>query len=168
MLNHSNKRNEEFSPFILYAKIKNVVKIRLARPEEQPLIAYLEKRLELEVPCLEVNETWLLEVGEEPTGLARITDLGSAFFLSSVGIVPEKRGQGLARKLLETILEGREKDIYLYTIIPEFFFRFGFETTSPASFLPPRTLFSCHLCEPERCFCLVRRKAGKRFSSDMF
>jgi len=136
-----------------------VIKIRLARPEDDPLIAYLERRLEFEVPCFEVNETWLLEARGEPAGLARITDLGPAYFLSSVGIIPEKRGQGLARKLLETILEGREKDIYLYTIIPEFFFRFGFETTAPASFLPSRTLFSCHLCEPEKCFCLVRRRA---------
>jgi len=136
-----------------------MIKIRLARPEDEPLIDYLERRLELEVPYLKINETWLLEVGGELAGLVRITDLGPAYFLSSVGIVPEKRGQGLARKLLETILEGREKDIYLYTIIPEFFFRFGFEKTSPASFLPSRTLFSCHLCEPEKCFCLVRRRA---------
>lgn len=135
-----------------------MIRIRLARSEDQALITELERKLDLEVPSLESSETWLLEERGELVGLAKMADLGPAYFLSSVGIVPEKRGVGLARRLLQTVLEGRDKDIYLYTIIPEFFFRFGFEATNPPVFLPLRNIFSCHRCEPERCLCLVKRK----------
>lgn len=135
-----------------------MIRIRLANPEELSLVAELERKLDLEVPSLKSNETWLLEEEGELVGLAKITDLGPAYFLSSVGIVPEKRGQGLARQLLQTVLKGRDKDIYLYTIIPEFFFPFSFEATTPPLFLPLRNIFSCHHCEPERCLCLVKRK----------
>lgn len=135
-----------------------MIKIRLARSEEQSLIAELEKKLDLEVPDLKSSETWLVEEKGELVGLAKMADLGPAYFLSSVGILPEKRGLGLARQLLQTVLEDRDKDIYLYTIIPEFFFRFDFEVTTPPVFLPSRMIFSCHRCEPERCLCLVKRK----------
>lgn len=135
-----------------------MIKIRQARSEEQSLIAGLERKLQLEVPFLKSDETWLLEEEGEPIGLARITDLGPAFFLSSVGLLPEKRGQGWAKQLLQAVLEGRNKDVYLYTIIPEFFFPFGFEAVDPPAFLPPKSIFACQSCEPDRCLCLVKRK----------
>lgn len=134
-----------------------MIRIRRIISGEEALIAELEKQLDLEVPWLKTSETWLIEDEKKAIGLARITDLGQAYFLSSVGLLPEWRGRGLARLLLQAVLAERKKDVYLYTIIPEFFFRFGFEVVDPPPFLPPRDLFSCHLCQPEKCLCLVKR-----------
>lgn len=138
--------------------MKIMIRIRLAKSDEQSLITELERKLDLEVPSLKASEIWLVEEKGKLVGLAKIADLGPAYFLSSLGLLPEKRGLGLARQLLQIVLDGRDKDIYLYTIIPNFFFRFGFEATTPPLFLPSRNIFSCHRCEPERCLCLVKRK----------
>lgn len=134
-----------------------MIKIRQIIAGEEKLIADLERKLDLEVPWLESSETWVIEEEKGAIGLARLTDLGQAYFLSSVGLLPEWRGRGLAKLLLQVVLANRKKDIYLYTIIPEFFFRFGFEVVDPPPFVPPRHLFSCHLCKPEKCFCLVKK-----------
>ncbi|MCX7973856.1 MAG: GNAT family N-acetyltransferase [Candidatus Aminicenantes bacterium] len=134
-----------------------MIRVKRISSGEEDFIIELERKLDLEVPQFKTSELWIIEEGNEPVGLARITDLGPAYFLSSVGLLPQKRGRGLATQLLQAILAERKKDVYLYTIIPEFFFRFGFEITKVPSFLPPRDIFSCHLCEPKKCFCLVKR-----------
>ncbi len=135
-----------------------MIKIRLAKSEEKSLIAELERKLDLEIPSLRPDETWVIEEKGELVGLARITDLGPAYFLSSVGLLPEKRGRGLARQLLQAVLKKRDKDVYLYTIIPEFFFHFGFQKVDPPAFLPSRSILDCQGCRPNQCLCLVRRK----------
>jgi N-acetylglutamate synthase-like GNAT family acetyltransferase len=134
-----------------------MAKIRLAQREDEPLIRELEKRLELEVAKLSATETWVIEEEGKIIGLAKLTDLGEAYFLSSVGVVPERRGEGLAKQLLQAVLVDREKDVYLYTIIPDFYYPFGFEISGILPFLPPRDLFSCHSWQPESCLCMVRR-----------
>lgn len=132
-------------------------RVRLAKPEEEPCLQELEKILNLETPGLRSSETWVLDDGGKLIGMARITDLGPGYFLSSVGIIQPSRGQGLGRKLVLRLLEAKKKPVYLYTIIPEFFQRLGFEACSPPPFLPPKSLFSCQHCQPELCLCLMRR-----------
>ncbi len=132
--------------------------VRRAKPEEESLVKALESKLDLAGVPLSFNETWVVEEEGGLIGLARLSDLGEAYFLSSVGILPEKRRLGLARQLLQTMLANRDKDVYLYTVIPEFFLRLGFVSAFAPPFLPPKELFDCHLCQPERCCCLVKRK----------
>ncbi len=134
-----------------------MIQVRLAQRGDEPQIKELEKRLELEVAKLLPTETWVIEEEGKIIGLAKLTDVGEAYFLSSVGVIPERRGEGLAKQLLQAVLVGREKDVYLYTIIPDFYYPFGFEISGILPFLPSRDLFYCHSCQPESCFCLVKR-----------
>ncbi len=132
-----------------------MLRVRIAAPEEEPLVRKLEKILNLEIPGLSTAETWLLDDGGKIIGMARITDLGPAYFLSSVGVIRERRGQGLASKLVRRLLRAKEKPVYLYTVIPGFFQRLWFAPCSPPPFLPPKNLFSCDECQPQLCSCLV-------------
>lgn len=134
-----------------------MLKVRLAEPEEEPRLQELEKILELETPELRASETWILEEQGKPIGMARVTDIGPGYFLSSVGVIPERRRRGLGKKLVLELLRAKKKAVYLYTIIPGFFRCCGFEVCPPPDFLPPKSLFSCHLCQPEQCCCLVWR-----------
>lgn len=116
------------------------------------------KELDLAYPSLAYNDFWVAEDQQTIIAIAKLEDLGAFSFLSSVGVRGKVQHRGVASALLNGLLTAVKKDVYLYTIIPEFFKKFGFR---PAAVHPPnlpaREVFSCHECEPEKCSCLVRK-----------
>ena len=103
-----------------------------------------------------LKDFWVAEEDKKILGIVQLKKGPDHFFIESLGVIKGKEKQGIASALLKKIFSTANKDIYLYTIIPEFFKKFGFETVPPPSFIPPRTIFECAGCFPEKCLCMVR------------
>jgi N-acetylglutamate synthase-like GNAT family acetyltransferase len=74
-----------------------------------------------------------------------------------MGTAKDRQGRGIAVKLLQSLLKKGNKDVYLYTIIPDFFKKFGFGSAPLCSNLPARKNFNCEQCYPENCVCMCRK-----------
>jgi N-acetylglutamate synthase-like GNAT family acetyltransferase len=89
--------------------------------------------------------------------VARVEEFEDFCFLNSVGTTTDQQGKGIAGKLLEGILVAYSKDVYLYTIIPNFFRKYGFEISDFYGGLPERETFDCGNCQPGKCVCMLHR-----------
>ncbi len=134
-----------------------MIRVRQARDADKTAIERIIKELDLSYPSQTLNDFWVAEEEKQVVGIAALWEYRNFYYLSSVGVAENRQHQGIATKLLNKLLAGRRKDVYLFTIMPDFFARFGFQTVSePPKGLPPRTIFACGRCRPERCVCMRR------------
>lgn len=60
-------------------------------------------------------------------GFGRIKQYGEIYELASVGVVEEYRGNGIGKKIVEKLISAiPSNEVWITTIIPEFFEQFGF------------------------------------------
>ena len=74
----------------------------------------------------------------ETIGMGRVIGDGGCFFeVVDIAVVPEHRGKGLGRRIMQEIMNFIERNalpgayVSLITNTPEFYQQFGFERTSP-------------------------------------
>ncbi|MFA5879762.1 MAG: GNAT family N-acetyltransferase [Candidatus Margulisiibacteriota bacterium] len=84
-------------------------------------------------------------------GIGELTSYPNFFFLSSFGIIKEYQKKGYGKKFLRKILAALNNPIYLYTIESNFFIANGFTLTIAPESLPPKNLFYCQNCQPDKC-----------------
>ncbi|MCU0641896.1 MAG: GNAT family N-acetyltransferase [Candidatus Margulisbacteria bacterium] len=99
----------------------------------------------------------MAEVDGQVVGVVRLEEHEQFFFLTSLGVLPEHEKKGVASALLHFVLQERAKPVYLYTIIPDFFRRFGFQETAPVTGLPAKKIYGCDRCYPGQCVVMVKR-----------
>ncbi|MBN3033745.1 MAG: GNAT family N-acetyltransferase [Candidatus Saganbacteria bacterium] len=134
-----------------------MVKVRQARDADRPAIEEIIRQLDLSYPAQTLGNFWVAEEKNRVVGIAALREFRDFYFLSSVGVAPGRQHKGVATKLLDKLLAGRHKDIYLFTVIPAFFLRFGFAAAAePPEGLPLRATFGCDRCTPDLCVCLRR------------
>ena len=131
-----------------------MIKIRAAQKKDAQKILAILKALDLYHPVKIPDDFFVAEINGEIAGVSCLADRGDFLFLSSVGVVPGHRQEGIARQMLQHILSGAKKDIYLYTIIPGFFKKFGFEIVKTPKFLPSREGLGCEDCRLPNCVCM--------------
>ncbi len=102
---------------------------------------------------------WTASEEGHVVGAAQLLRCGGVRYLGYVGVAPERRGRGVARALLKGMLGGVQEPVYCYTVIPDFFRRFGFEVGEPHPAIPTREENDCEGCDPARCTCMVWRPA---------
>lgn len=112
--------------------------------------------LDLFYPSQSIDNFWVAEKDGKIVGVIRFEEHDNFFFLSSLGVKPAERKQGVASALVEKLLGSANKNVYLYTAIPDFFQKFGFQTTQPPNHLPSKSGFQCEECFPDRCVCMVK------------
>ena len=133
-----------------------MLKIRKAQKKDAEKILTILNSLDLYHPVRIPDDFWVALKDGKIAGVSCLTDYKEFYFLSSVGVVEGQRHNGTARALLEKILGGAEKDIYLYTIIPEFFKKFSFEIVDAPKNLPSRDSLGCDECHASNCVCMVK------------
>jgi len=134
-----------------------MIKVRQAQDADQPAIRELIDRLDLAYPSQTLNDFWVATEDKRVIGIAALWEFRNFYYLSSVGVMEERQHQGIATKLLNKLLAGLRKDVYLFTITPGFFARFGFQVVAePPKGLPPRAAFACDRCRSELCVCMKR------------
>jgi len=133
-----------------------MLNIRKAQEKDTEKILEILNSLDLYHPSRIPEDFWVGEKNGEIAGVSCLADYKEFYFLSSVGVVEGQRHNGTARALLEKILGGAKKDVYLYTIIPEFFRIFGFEIVDAPKNLPSRNSLGCDECHASNCVCMVK------------
>ena len=133
--------------------------VRTTTAIDAPHVERLLRELDLDHPQLVMDNFWIAEEGGEVAGIAHLERFGGSFYLSAVGVDEGHRGEGTARTLLERIIAEAHGPIYLYTIIPDFFRKFGFVPADPAPEIPPRSIYDCRQdCDPTKCRSMVRER----------
>lgn len=133
-----------------------MVKIRRATPNDREMIDKILKELDIYFFAQEYNDFYIAEKDGIVSGIAKLSKYGDILFLSSVGVATDFQNQGIATGLLNELLKNAQLPIYLYTLIPDFFKKFGFIETPPIPSLPKKNLLECDECFPGKCVCMVR------------
>jgi len=133
-----------------------MLKFRKALTGDKNKILKVLKELNLYYPSQSLEDFWVAEKEDEIIGVARLEEYKDCCFLSSLGILEAHRKKGAASSLLSEMTKGLKKNVYLYTIIPEFFEKFGFEAASLLPGLPPKEPLECKNCFPNRCVCMAK------------
>jgi N-acetylglutamate synthase-like GNAT family acetyltransferase len=132
--------------------------IRKAEKADRDAIDSILEEMDLFHGSISIDNFWMGENGGNVVAVAQLENLGGAEIISCVGVKPPHRRNGVASELICKMLDGADGDVYLFTLIPEFFERMGFERAIPPRAVSDyRSNFKCAGCEPERCVCMVRR-----------
>lgn len=137
----------------------NQVSIHRAVTCDHRAIWILMEALELSYPAMDLPSFWVARHDGEIVGAAELKELPSCSLLSCVGVRQDLQGLGIGRILVDAVVRHARRDVYLYTRTPEFFRKLGFADAAlrPPG-LPPRSIYGCEHCDPQLCFCLVRRR----------
>lgn len=132
--------------------------IRRARREDFSAVRKLAAALGLDYAGMEKAPFWLAEEGERVIGIVSLLAHPDCRELVSLGVDPEVRKAGLGGRLIETVMDAAGEDVYLATVIPEYFERHGFVRTLT---MPPGMAKDpawCEGCPKDRCTVMVRKK----------
>jgi N-acetylglutamate synthase-like GNAT family acetyltransferase len=133
------------------------VTIRKATDSDREAVYRILRELDLEYASLSFDHFWVAEQDGLVAAVARLEEFKEFCFLSAVGTAAVEQGRGIASQLLQKMLESCDRNVYLYTVIPDFFKKFGFEPSPVCSGLPVREGFNCKECHPENCACMHRK-----------
>jgi len=132
-----------------------VLTIRLATEKDDEQILKILKELDLFFPTLELKGFWVAAEDQQIIGVVQLEEHPDFVYLGSLAVIPEQRKKNVATTMLKQSLKNISKDIYLYTIIPKFFEKFGFQaTSSPPTTLPSKLRYECEYCHPDKCVCM--------------
>jgi N-acetylglutamate synthase-like GNAT family acetyltransferase len=135
-----------------------MVKIRRAKNSDSNVIDRLLHNLELWHSSLSIDSFWVAEDDAGILGCVHLEDFGDNIYLSSLGVTNEKRGQGIASALLKEAVAAFQKDIFIYTIIPDFFEKQGFIRATAPNDIPGRSIYNCAACCLNECKCMVLKR----------
>jgi N-acetylglutamate synthase-like GNAT family acetyltransferase len=133
--------------------------IRKARPEDFPAIRRLAETLGLDYEGMEQKPFWVALEDGKVRGIVALLTHRDCRELVSLGVDPEARCTGLGGRLIETVMAAAGEDVYLATVIPEYFARHGFVRTLR---VPPGMAKDpawCLGCDKEHCTVMVRAKS---------
>ncbi len=134
--------------------------IRKANKSDQQQIKVLLQELDLYYSALEIKDFWLAEENNIIIATMQLKKYPNFLFLGSLGVKENYQKKGRASKLINAALKDSRQNVYLYTIIPDFFRKFGFEICQPIPGLPSKDNYECEDCHSERCVCMVKKYAA--------
>jgi len=135
-----------------------MLKIRKANTKDNKIILQILEEVDESTSSMDFNDFYVAEEENKIIGAAKLEEFKSFLFLSSLAVKIKYQKQGIAKKILENIFKKAKKDIYLYTVIPDFFSKFGFKKIATPSFLPTKSALECERCSPEQCTTMVRKQ----------
>lgn len=135
------------------------MKIRKARASDLPGIRRLAESLGLDYPGLENDRFWVADDGREIAGIVALKRHADCNELVALGVDPLDRKRGLGRKLVQALLDAAPSEVYLATIIPEFFGRFGFVRAPAVPAGMAKDPSWCEGCRKDRCVIMVKTTA---------
>lgn len=135
--------------------------IRQATKKDTPKILNILKETDLLYPNYKPDSLWVAEMEGKIVGVVRVEEQAGFALIESLGVLPQYQKQGIASQLLAESTKNMVKDLYLYTIIPEYFKKLRFKPVDPPSFIPARKRYDCEECHPKQCVCMVRKAKNK-------
>lgn len=122
------------------------VTIRPATEKDMLVVRRLAEAYALDTERLAAEQFLVAEERGRLVGFSRLKPYPDAVELGCLGIIPERRGSGIARQLVERLLARVEGDVYVTTDHPGLAQRFGFVAVeqAPASILDKVKRFEGH------------------------
>ncbi len=133
-------------------------KVRKAKEDDRSAIVTLLRAVEFYNPPIEISAFWVLENDNDILAILQLDEYDDFFYLSNVATKPSLQKEGIGSELVKGVAERSDKDIYLYTIIPDFFKKSGFQVTEKPEKVPAEDPKICRQCDPSRCVCMVKPK----------
>jgi N-acetylglutamate synthase-like GNAT family acetyltransferase len=100
----------------------------VAQPEDMPLIEDCIRRFRLDDEDLKAEQFILIRQSGRVVAFGRIKPYGRVYELGSVGVLEDRRGKGLGRRMTEELIRRfPSRDVYITTDLPAYFERLGFE-----------------------------------------
>lgn len=126
--------------------------IRSAKESEMNKVRELAIKFNLDSKDMPYKEFIVAEEDRKLIGLVRIKDNNGCFELCSLGVTVGKQKLGIGKKLVEAVIKKQGSDLYLATIIPEYFKKFGFKKAEQAPKCIKKDPAWCEGCPaPEKC-----------------
>ena len=125
--------------------------IRKARSRDFKAIKILAEAFNLDSEDMKVEEFKVAVEGENILGIGRLKPAGDLLELCSLCVVQHKQKEGIGKLLVKSLLRSAKKDIYLATIIPDYFKPFGFKALDFTPEFMKKKADWCEGCHPERC-----------------
>jgi N-acetylglutamate synthase-like GNAT family acetyltransferase len=131
--------------------------LRPAQSGDYPRILQLLSALELDYPQRDLHCFWVYAGDARIVAIAELKEFPGFLLLSCVGVDESLQGSGIGKAFVAEILSRLQAPVFLYTLVPGFFRKVGFEEARevPAA-LPPRSYYGCHNCIQQGCTCMVK------------
>ena len=111
----------------------------------------------LDYPGMERDDFWVAEDRGRILGAVGLKRHPECRELCALGVDEARRGQGWGGKLVRAVLREAPGEIYLATIIPGFFARFGFKKADRVPLSMVKKAEWCVGCRPELCTVMVKK-----------
>jgi len=114
-----------------------MISIRNAKPSDMDKVFEIALKYDLDSNDMDYKDFIIAEDNNKIAGFGRLWKHDDAIELGTVGVVEEYRGKKVAEKIIKELLNRTDKDVYLTTLIPGFFEKFGFKMLDVA---PPQSM----------------------------
>jgi N-acetylglutamate synthase-like GNAT family acetyltransferase len=133
------------------------MRIRNAKKADSPQILNLAKKLELDYSGMEADDFLVAEDSRKIVGICALKKHKDCLELCSLGVDENHRKRGLGKKLVLGVLKKAKSEVYLATIIPELFEKFGFEKSTQIPLSMVKKSDWCQGCKKELCTIMVKK-----------
>jgi N-acetylglutamate synthase-like GNAT family acetyltransferase len=135
-----------------------MIQIRNATKKDVETIRQILKDVDEQTSSMSFNNFRVAENEGKIVGTVKLDEYDDFIFLSSLAVSPGMQKRGIAKEIMNHVLKDSTKAIYLYTVLPEFFLKFGFKVVEAPEKLPSKSKNECERCFPEKCVCMMRPK----------
>ena len=139
-----------------------------AKTKDHPAIKKILAVLDLACERPDLHNFWVIKEHHRIVGCLKMDEFPEFIFLSSLGVSPDRQKRGIGGFALAEVSKLAQmvnKPIFLYTIIPDFFKKSGFQiyptshfqlpTSNPIT-LPQKSPAECRWCNPAKCITMVK------------
>jgi N-acetylglutamate synthase-like GNAT family acetyltransferase len=133
--------------------------IRRVRPDDFAAVHRLAAALDLDYKGMEKDAVWVAEVDGLIVGIIALKTHPDSRELVSLGVDPGRRSAGLGGTLIEALMAETPGDVYLATIIPAYFERYGFIRTLTTPLGMAKDPSWCEGCPKQFCTIMVRTQS---------
>ncbi len=136
------------------------MRIRKAEAKDMASVVALAESCGLDYPGMESDVFWIAEEENCLLGICGLKTHPDCRELCALGVRKELRGKGIGRELVNVFLRETGEEIFLATVIPEFFTWFGFARTARFPLSMRKGGDWCEGCDSSRCVVMVRRSGS--------
>lgn len=136
------------------------MRIRRAEPKDFDEVVDLARRLDLDYAGMDQGIFWVAEDAGEVVGMVGLREHPDCLELCALGVDSAYRERGVGSALVEALMAETPGEVYLATVIPEYFQACGFARAPvvPAAFVEKRKTPYCDGCHQDLCAVMVRKK----------
>ena len=124
---------------------------RPAKESEMDKIRSMAEKFNLDTESMPADEFLVAEDEGQITGFVRLIKHPGCDELCSLGVIKEKQGQGIGKKLVKAIIEKAPENLYAASITPDFFEKLGFKRVKEVPSCMKKDPAWCEGCDREKC-----------------